>query len=247
MKHLKSKIFVGIAALVFAVSAGAQLIYGNNFPFWTVSGPLVVTGTSTLSGGLALTGTTTIGAGATLTAPTIAAYTMTGTGTIGNGATITTPVIANPNITGTTTNDAAAAGSVGELLTANVTSGAPVTGAATTVAVNITSLSLTAGDWDVSAHCNYALTGVTATVYSCGLGTTTGVQLSAAGGGGVGTDPLTQQAATFGTTITGTQSQKVGPVRVTLASTTTIFLVTNNTFSAGTYNTYGTLRARRMR
>lgn len=163
---------------------------------------------------------------------------------LGGASTATTSLASPP---GTTTNDAAAAGTAGELLTITVPVGSAVAGAATTVSKNLTSLSLTAGDWDVSASCVYALTGVTASVYSCGLGTTTATQASQAGGSGIGTDPLVIQAATFGTTITGTYQQVIPPVRVTLAATTTIYLVANHTFAAGTYAMYGTLRARRMR
>ena len=151
------------------------------------------------------------------------------------------------SITGTVTNDSAAAGKIGEFVTATVTAGSPVTGTTTGASKNVTSITLTAGDWDVGASVVYALTGVTATIYSCGLGTTTGTLLTQAGGGGVGTDPLIVQQATWGTTITGTFQQMLAPVRVSLAAGSTIYLVANVTFSAGSYNMYGTLRARRVR
>lgn len=154
---------------------------------------------------------------------------------------------AGGGVIGSTTNDTAIAGNYGEFLTSTIASGSAVAGGATTVAANITSLALTAGDWDVTANCDYTLTGVTATVYSCALGTVTATQLTQAGGSGVGTDPLVQQAATFGTTVTGTFTQPIPPVRVSLAATTTIFLVTKHTFSAGSFTQFGTLRARRVR
>lgn len=49
-------VFLGLTSLY----AGAQLIYGNTFPFWNVNGPLTVTGLTTLSGGTTLTGTTSL-------------------------------------------------------------------------------------------------------------------------------------------------------------------------------------------
>lgn len=155
--------------------------------------------------------------------------------------------LAGGGVVGSTTNDTAIAGNYGEFLTSTIPTGSAVAGGATTVGANITSISLTAGDWDVTANCDYTLTGVTATVYSCGLGTVTATQLTQAGGSGVGTDPLVQQAATFGTTVTGTFSQPLPPVRVSLAATTTIFLVTKHTYSAGSFTQFGTLRARRVR
>lgn len=169
--------------------------------------------------------------------------TVTGTTTL-SGATV---LSGGTTLTGTTTNDSAAAGIVGQLITSAVASGAAVSGAATTVGKNLTSVSLTAGDWDVSAACNFVGSGITATVYSCGLGTTTDTQLTDAGGGGVGTDPVATHGATFGTTLSLTYQVPLAPVRVSLAATTTIYLVAKNTFSAGSYTMYGTLRARRVR
>ena len=248
LASLAFAVAVAIASLAVISPSTAQLIHGNTFPFWNVNGPLVVTGNTTLTGGTnTITGTTTIGAGATLTSPTLATPTITsptisGTTTIGSGATIT-----NPAIVGTTTNDSAAAGNVGQLITATVASGSAIAGAATTVSKDVTSISLTAGDWDVSGTCDYVWTGITATVISCGLGTTTNTLLTQAGGGGVGTDPVTIHQATFGTTLSGTQTRDTPLTRVSVASTTTIYLVANMTYSAGSFTQYGTLRARRVR
>lgn len=166
--------------------------------------------------------------------------------TVGTTSLLTGVVTASAGIKGTVTNDSAATTIVGELLTSTVAVGAKV---ATTTAtpVDVTSVSLTAGDWDVSFSCVKDLTGVTATIYSCGLGTTTATQLTQAGGGGVGTDPLVTQSATFGTTVTGSYTIQSMPIRVSLAATTTIYLVAADTFSAGTLANYGTIRARRMR
>lgn len=146
----------------------------------------------------------------------------------------------------TQTNDSAAAGEIGELITSTVAVGAPVS-ETTATPVDVTSISLTAGDWEVSGQVDRVLTGVTATIYGAGLGVATATLLTQAGGSGVGTDCLTTQTATFGTTLTGNYATKVGPVRVTLAATTTIYLIAADTFSAGTVGVYGTLRARRMR
>jgi len=63
VRKVVDKLFYGVlgllAGVLVAISLGAtaQMIYGNTFPFWNVTGPLVVNGTSTLSGGIV--GTTT--------------------------------------------------------------------------------------------------------------------------------------------------------------------------------------------
>ena len=53
-------------------------------------------------------------------------------------------------IIGTTTNNSAAAGSVGEIISSAVNFSSPVTGITTGSVVNITSVSLTAGQWVVT-------------------------------------------------------------------------------------------------
>lgn len=249
---LRTKLLAIAAGLAISGVATAQLIYGNTFPFWTVNGPLTVTGVSTLSGGQVLSGTTTIGSGATLTSPTLTGPTVTGT-LSGAAATFSTTLAVTGvstltgGILGSATNDAATAGNVGELLTTTVAAGGAVACGATTAGANVTSQSLTAGDWDVSGSCNVLGSTLIGTVLSCGLGTSTNTQLTQAGGGGVGTDPLTRLVAASQTFPNSATSVIVPPTRVTLASTTTIYLVGNHTYSSGSCTQYGTIRARRMR
>lgn len=150
-------------------------------------------------------------------------------------------------IVGTITNDSAPAGNVGEYKTATVAVADTITVSPTTGFKNITSVSLTPGDWAVSGTCNIVWSGITATVVNCGLGTTTNTMASQAGGSGIGTDPRTIEIATFGTTLTGTKVVSTPVARVTLASTTTIYLVSGMTFSAGTATQYGTIKAWRVR
>ena len=80
----------------------------------------------------------------TINTPTITSPAITGTTTIGAGATIT-----NPAIIGTTTNDDAAAGKIGEYQSAGIGFGSAIS-LTTATPANVTSISLTAGDWDVS-------------------------------------------------------------------------------------------------
>lgn len=162
-------------------------------------------------------------------------------GDLGVGVTPSTGVL------GTTTNDNAAAGSLGEFVTSKIAT--PGTTLTTNTAANITSISLTAGDWDVSAMADFLPSATTNyTDLQAGLGTTTGTLLTQAGGGGVGTDPVSVWSSSA--QIPGTTaiiSLELPPVRVLLAATTTIFFVAQATFSAGTFSAFGTIRARRMR
>lgn len=151
-------------------------------------------------------------------------------------------------VVGTITNDSAAAGNVGEFKTTTVAAAGAIAGAATGVSKNVTSVSLTAGDWIVTGSCDLVWTGVTATVVNCGLGTTTDTLASQAGGSGIGTDPNTIEIATFGTTLSGTKVINApASTRVSIAATTTIYLVANMTYSAGSFTQYGTIKALRIR
>lgn len=166
-------------------------------------------------------------------------------GSIVNAAN-TAAIAAKLNKVGSATNDSATAGDIGELKISTVAF-ANIVSETSATPVNVTSLSLTAGDWDVSGVINRNLAGVTATVYGRAISPTTGAVPAQAGGSGVGADSVVIQTATFGTTITGNYITAIGPVRVSLAVTTTIYLVAADTFSAGTLGVFGTLRARRIR
>lgn len=138
-------------------------------------------------------------------------------------------------IVGTTTNNSANAGSVGEYITATGTAVSLSTG---TVA-NITSISLTAGDWDVQGNVTYNPAGTTI-VQGGGAGVnTTSVTLPA--------DPLDTHmgAVNYGT---GTAPSLIAPVqRILIASTTTVYLVAYANFTTSTCTATGIIRARRVR
>lgn len=148
---------------------------------------------------------------------------------------------------------AAGVGAVGETLQSTVLVGAGIS-QLTATPINVTSLSLTPGDWEVTGACDRTLTGVTATIYGCSLSGTTGTLSTqatfTAGNLTCGPESLVTQAATWGTTVTGRFDTRVGPIacRVVTAATT-IFLVVGDTFSAGTMTTgvFGTIKARRIR
>lgn len=134
---------------------------------------------------------------------------------------------------------------IGEFRSTTVAVGAAVSHT-TNVAVNVCSLVLPAGEWDVSATVDRDLEGTTATRYAAGISLTTGTMPSQVGGSGLGTDPAVVQFATFGTEVTGTYATVIPPVRVVLTEEDTLFLVVQDIFSAGTVGAFGTIRARRV-
>lgn len=149
-------------------------------------------------------------------------------------------------IQGTSTNDNALTGDVGELITATVASGSAVSLTSTTAA-NITSISLTAGDWDIDGQIDFAPAATTSiTQLNVGISLTSATLASQAGGSGLGTDPTftVNQAANVPAALVAVAS---GTVRLSIAATTTVYLVGQATFSVSTMTGYGTIRARRVR
>lgn len=143
--------------------------------------------------------------------------------------------------TGTATNDSAAAGKVGEIISSAVDFGSAIS-LTTNTDTNITSISLTAGDWDVSVWNNF-LPAASTTVVAIGnsISTTSATTNSATGG----FTSLRYPAGTVLGAIDATVT--IGPVRLSLASTTTVFLVVKAQFATSTMTAYGKIVARRMR
>lgn len=140
---------------------------------------------------------------------------------------------------GTTTNDDAAAGHVGEFISASRAIGSPVTLTSTTAA-NIASISLTAGDWEVSGVVfALGLTSAAIAYLDASISTTSGT---------LDTTPANYSRSMASQSIgVSNASQPVGPVRLSLATTTTVYLVGRTQISSGTVGGYGAISARRMR
>lgn len=150
------------------------------------------------------------------------------------------------NLIGTGTNDNAAAGHLGEFITSSVAT--PGTTLATGVANNITSIALTAGDWDVSFTADFAFAATTSyTALQAGLGSASAVMLGQAGGGGIGTDPNASFASAAQIPTALPFTLEGGPIRVSLAAGATIYLNALATFTAAGLTVFGTIRARRVR
>jgi hypothetical protein len=160
------------------------------------------------------------------------------TGT-GGAVFATSPTITKPNIIGTTTTDAAAAGSIGEYIESILVAGS-ATALTTNVAKTVTSISLTAGDWDVTGHVAFGSAATTSfTIVAGSLSTVDNTTTST-----LGRWNQTVSAAFVPNTIP--VSTVFGPSRFSLGSTTTVYLVAFATFTVSTASAYGIIRARRI-
>ena len=137
-------------------------------------------------------------------------------------------------IVGTTTNDSASAGYVGELIdssgTVSLTSG---------VSTNVTSISLTAGDWDVNGNVSFAT--------SANVGTQFIGWISVTSASYPGNSVSAALSLSSGQPTSNGEFFNVPYRRYSLASTTTIYLGAQATFSSGTCSVEGRILARRVR
>jgi hypothetical protein len=143
-------------------------------------------------------------------------------------------------ITGTTTNDSATAGNVGEYVESVVAAGSAVA-LVTGTAKTITSIALTAGDWDVSAV-GYILPAATTSLTSFSIsisGTTNTLDTT--------TGKFSSSA--MNATVSGgvAFSGDIPSYRFSLSGATTVFLVAVAGFTVSTASACGIVRARRVR
>lgn len=150
--------------------------------------------------------------------------------------TLTAPILTNPGIVGTTTNDNASAGNVGEVIESTLASGS-ATSLTTSTAKTVTSISLTAGDWDVWGNIWVTPAG-SLTRLRIDLSATDNTIVTAPNGGG------SNQSSNAGGT--GAAISINATRRVSVASTTTYYLVASADFSS-TATAYGYIGARRRR
>ncbi len=139
--------------------------------------------------------------------------------------------IPQPNIVGTTTNNNAAVGSVGELISSIISSASSVS-IANNTATNVTTISLTAGDWDVTFVPTATLTYISGWI---SLVSATPLDASL----------TTQLGAPF--TATGSLGVTVPYSRISISTTTTVYLTGFTTITAGTATVCGGIYARRAR
>jgi len=179
----------------------------------------------------------------TLTNVTIAAGagmgTFTGTCNISTSGTCTI-VGSAKQLPGTATNDSASAGNLGEYVSSTVLAGSAVA-LTTSTAADLTSISLTAGDWDVSGAVFFQPGGATVTTLILGWASASSATLPTAPNSGA--ENLWSGSSAAG----NANSSNFGPGRFSLSGTTTIYLSTYASFTGGTNSAYGIIRARRVR
>jgi hypothetical protein len=144
------------------------------------------------------------------------------------------PTVAIP-FPGVADASAAALGYVGEFVSSTVLAGSAVF-LTTGVTSDITSISLTAGDWDVEGTIVIAPAGTISSVN----GWASSVSATAP------TLPNSGGMFALGITTNNTLALPIGRRRFSLASTTTVYLSTNAAFSS-TAGAYGFIGARRAR
>lgn len=140
-------------------------------------------------------------------------------------------------IYGTQTNDNATDGYVGQYIESYIAVGSAIT-LTTGVAVNITTISLTAGDWDVEGNINFNESSATMQARSGGITSTSAT---------IPTDGKQCYDGANSTLLSELNTITVPRRRFSLSATTTIYLVTNVTFVAGSATAFGGLNARRIR
>ena len=144
------------------------------------------------------------------------------------------------NLVGTTTNNDATTGNLGEYSESEVLVGSAVS-LTTATAKDVTSLSLSGGDWDVWGTVAFSLNAATTLSRITGaLNTTTATLPTIPGKGAYASLELTF-------TTGATQVINVGQRRFSLSGSTTVYLVARADFAVNTCAAYGIMAARRVR
>lgn len=145
-------------------------------------------------------------------------------------------------IVGTATNDSAGAGTVGQFINSVILTGSAVA-LTTNTAANITSISLSAGDWDVWGTLWLApAAGTITTTIAVAVSQTTGTMPTTPA---IGTS--IQMIRGLSTAATEVCILEAPTTRISIGGTTTIYLVAYVTFTTSTMGGYGSLCARRVR
>lgn len=184
----------------------------------------VKTATLTVTGNSSLAGTLAVSSSSALQGLTATTLTTTST----------------TNLKGTITNDSASAGNIGEY-NESVVSGVAI--AATGVFKDATSLSLTAGDWDVTLVLFYTVSIAGPTIIYGGISTTSG---NSATGLTLGSNYVQIWQDSGGSTL-GSQAIIIPAYRVSLSGTTIIYAKSRVDYAATTTTMAARLSARRVR
>lgn len=231
---------VATALAINVGSAGSPVV--NNGALGTPS-----SGTLTSCTGLPVTtGVSGLGTGVAtfLATPTSANLRGALTDETGTGAAVfaTSPTITTPGIVGVTDASNATAGNVGEVISGKVLAASAIS-LTTATPANVTSISLTAGDWDVTGIVIFvAAATTTISAIASGINTTSATFVTDTSDNGY---PYTNISATL--TTASTNRLGIPRWRINVNSTTTVYLIGQASFATSTMTAYGSIVARRMR
>lgn len=141
-----------------------------------------------------------------------------------NGTLATLSKSSGVAIHGSNTNDSASSGYVGEFISSNP--GSSVGFGSSGTYTNITSISLTAGDWDVEGMLGYSAGSTTVATKIIGAISTTSGGVDSTNNGGIAI-----LSASF--TANVPQYMALSRRRISISSTTTVYLVGNLSYSTG--------------
>jgi len=161
-------------------------------------------------------------------------------------------------IKGVTDGSNALSGFVGEWIVSNVASGSAITLTTSGTVYSLTSISLTAGDWNVSASVNLHLSTTAMTTGRGGISTANNaLTVPSTATTGVATNSYDTFTSLISTSIATSTSTTLGltgdlllttkTCRVNLSGTVTIYLVATAAFTGTAPTAYGTIEARRIR
>lgn len=164
------------------------------------------------------------------------AVAVTGTFSVSSTSAFTGATTHTGGIVGTVAGGNATAGNVGQTIGSLVAVGSAVALTVSTTVYNVSSISLTAGDWWVQGQVSYTETVATASARSAGVGTTSAT---------LPTDGSEGNCGVQSTLTTEVNMIALAWKRINVSSTTTVYLCAAATFSAGTVSAYGALVALR--
>ena len=139
-------------------------------------------------------------------------------------------------IVGTTTNNSAAVGYVGQFVTSNVpfSSATPIS---TTTPTTLTSISLTAGDWQVGGNIFFIGSGAVLTNGKVGISTTTNTFPDNSHTSGINSLAMLASNLSF----------NAPEQRISISGTTTVYIIGQTNFGSGSATQCGNIWARRLR
>lgn len=140
-----------------------------------------------------------------------------------------------PNIVGVTDASNASAGSVGEFMSSIILVGSAVS-MTTATAKDITSITLTAGDWDVWGNVFLAASGANIAAYYMWMDTTSNTRPA-----------LVYTSGESASTNNTNEAKCVPSRRYNVSGSTTVYLGADVTFASGTVTGFGAIYARRVR